>query len=118
MTREAAGQEEDGVDANIVAVAHEPRRQPFGRNRHAAQAILVEGHGGALFAGSRLHLDKGNDAAAAGDEIDFAAGHAGADGENPPAMQPQPPGGQPLGAAAALLGELAAVQRLSSKARA
>ena len=54
----------------------------------------------------------------AGDQIDFATGHASPAGEDPPAVQPQPPGGDALGAAAALLGDGAAVQRASSSARA
>lgn len=118
MPRETAGQEKDGVDADIIAVAHEARRQPLSRDRDAAQAILVEGHRRAFLAGARLDLDKGDDAAAACDQVDLAAGNARPCRQDAPAMQPQPPGRQPLGAAAALLGQFAAVQRPSSKARA
>ena len=118
MTRQAAGDEEDGVDADIVAGAHDARRQPLGSDGDAAKPVLIERHGRAFLAGACLDLDEGEDATAARDQIDLAAGHPRALGKNAPAMQPQPPGGQPLGLAAALLGKLAAVQRLSSKARA
>jgi len=118
VARQAPGQQENGVDADVVACPGVSRRQPLGGNRDPAQAVMVEGHGGAGLAGTGLDLDKGEGAAAAGDEVDLAAGHARPGGEDPPAMQPQPPGGEPLGAAAALLGQDAPVQRLSSRARA
>jgi len=118
MAWQLAGQEENGVDADVVSVAHEARRQPLGGDDDAAQAIVVERHGGAFLGGAGLDLDKGDDFAAAGDQVDFAAGDAGAAGEDPPAMQPQPPGGEAFGAATALLGQLATVQRPSSSARA
>lgn len=118
VARQLAGQEEDGVDANVVAGAHEARGEPLGGGDDPAQAIVVEGHGGAFLGGARLDLDEGDDVPAAGDQVDFAAGDAGPLGEDPPAMEPQPPGSEALGAAAALLGQLAAVQRPSSSARA
>jgi hypothetical protein len=118
MARQFAGQEEDGVDADIVAGAHESRRQPLGGDGDTAQPVLVERYCGAFLAAARLDLDEGEDPPAAGDEVDFAAGHPRPSGENPPAVQPQPPGGQALGLAAALLGQLAPVQRFSSSARA
>jgi len=118
MTRQAARYEEDGVDADIVACAHKARRQPLGGDGDAAKPIAIERNGRALFAGARLDLDEGECPPAAGDDIDFAAGHSRALGENPPAVEAQPPGGQQLGLAASLLSKLAAVQRLSSRARA
>jgi hypothetical protein len=118
VTGQAARDDEDGVDADVVAGAHEARRQPLGGDDDAAQAIVVERDGGAFFGGASLEFDEGDDAAAAGDQVDFAAGDPRPPRENPPTMQPQPPGRQPLGAAAAFLGQLAAVQRLSSRARA
>ena len=118
MTRPSARHEEDGVDAQVVAGAHETRRQAFRGDGYSPQAVLIERHGRALFAGTRLDLDEGEDAATTSDQIHFAARHPRTLGENAPAVQAQPPGGQPFGLAAALLGKLAAVQRLSSKARA
>ena len=118
MTWQAARHEEDGVDADVVSGAHEARRQPFGSDGDAAQAIVIKRHGGAFIGRARLDLNEGENAAAAGDQVDFAAGHPRAFSENAPAMQSQPPGGQPLGLATALFGKLAAVQRLSSRARA
>jgi hypothetical protein len=118
MARHPARHEEDRVDADIVAGPHEARRQPLGGDSDAPQPILIERHGRAVLAGAGLDLDEGQDSPASGDKVDLAARHPRALSENPPAVQPQPPGGQPLGLAAALLGKLAAVQRLSSSARA
>ena len=118
MTGQTARDEEDGVDADVVSEAQEARRQPLGGDGDTAKAVLVERHGRGILRGARLHFDEGKDPAAPGDQVDFTAGHSRALGQNAPAMQTQPPGRQPLGLAAALLGKLAAVQRLSSSARA
>ena len=80
--------------------------QRLGRGGDAAQPVIVERQGGAVLAGARLDLDEGEDAAAPGDQVDLADRRAGAHGEDPPALQPQPPGGEPLGPAAAALGLL------------
>ena len=119
MLWKAAWDDEDGVDADVVAGAGEARRQPLGGDRDPPQPVMVEGEARAILSGARLDLDEGDDAAAAGDQVDLAAGDAGAAGEDPPALEPKPPGGEVLGAPAALLGdEAVAVQRLSSSARA
>jgi hypothetical protein len=118
MAGQPARQQEDGVDTDVVTVSGKARRQPLCGNRDAAQPVLVERHGRTLLAGARLDLDEGENAPAARDEVDFAAGHAHAFSENPPAMQPQPPRRQPLSLSTAPFGKLAAVQRLSSSARA
>jgi hypothetical protein len=118
MAGKPAGHEEDGIDADVVALAGVTRRQPLGGDRNAPQPVLVEGHGHALFGASRFDLDEGDNAPAAGHQVDFAARHSGALGQDAPAMQPQPPGGEALGAAAPPLRFEASVQRLSSSARA
>jgi hypothetical protein len=93
-------------------------RQPFGGDRDPPQPVLVERHGRAFVAAARLHLDKGEHPAAARDQVDFAARHAGAPRQDPPAVQAQPPCRQALRPAPALLGDDTPVQRLSSSARA
>jgi hypothetical protein len=113
-----AGHEENGVDADIVAGARVARRQPLGGDRDPPQPVGVERHRCLVLAGARLDLDEGDNAPAAGDEVDLTARHPRALAEDPPAMQPQPPGRQPLGLAPAPLGKLPPVQRLSSSARA
>ena len=118
VTRQPSSHQEDGIDANVIALAHEPRGKAFGRDRDAAQSISIQGKSGPLGGGARLDLHESQDSAAAGDQIDFAAWHASARGEDSPAMQAEPPGGEALGPAPALLGIRAPVQRLSSSARA
>jgi hypothetical protein len=118
MARQTSRHEEHGVDADVVAGAGIACRQPLGGDRDPPQPLLVEGDGRAVLAGPRLDLDKGQDAAAPGDQVDLAAGNPGAAGEDAPAVQAQPPGRDPLGLAPALLGQLAPVQRTSSRARA
>ena len=118
MARQLAGQQEDGVDADVVAGAHEARRQPLGGDDDPAQPIVVEGDGGAFLGGARLDLDEGDDFAAAGNQVDFAARDARPLGEDPPAAKSQPPGRQPFRAPAAPLRLDPPVQRLSSRARA
>jgi hypothetical protein len=118
VPRPAPRHDEDRVDADIVAVAHEARCKAFGGGGDPPQPPRVEREFGGAVACPGLDLDEGERAPAPRNDVDFAAGDAGAPREDPPAVQPQPPGGQPLGAAASLLGQLAAVQRLSSRARA
>jgi len=118
VARQPAGNEENGVDADVVAGPGVARRQPLGGDRDPSQAVRIERQRRLLLAGARLDLDEGEDAPAPGDQVNFAAGDPGAFGEDSPAVQPQPPGGQPLGLAPAPFGELAPVQRPSSSARA
>ena len=118
VTGQPAGQEEDGVDADVVAFARVTRRQPLRGDRHPPQPILIERHRQRLLATARLDLDEGQGPATAGDEIDFTAGYTGPLRKDSPAAQPQPPGREPFRAPAAPLGLHTAVQRLSSRARA
>jgi hypothetical protein len=118
MAGQPAGQQENGVDADVVTGPGKTGRKPLGRNGHPPQPILIERHGGAILASARLDLDESDNPTAARDQVDLAAGHSRALGQDPPAMETQPPGRQPLGLAPAPLGKLAPVQRLSSRARA
>src|SRR5206468_8864445 len=84
----------------------------------AAQPPVVERERRRVFGGARFHLDERQHASAAGDDVDFAAAHAGLAGKDPPAFQAQIPAGESLGAAAALLGFMAIHLRERSSARA
>jgi hypothetical protein len=102
MARPAARNDEYGVDAELVAVAHVARGEPLGGDDDAAQPVRVERECGGVFGRSRLDLDERQGAAAPGDDVDFAAGDAGAPGDDPPAVQAEPSSGDGLGAAATL----------------
>lgn len=118
VTRQLAGRDEDGVDPDVVVLPRVARGQPLGGHGHPPQPIFIERQCQPLLAAACLDLDKGQGLAAPRDEVDFAARNAGPAGEDAPAVQSQPPGRLPFGAAAALLGKDTPVQRLSSSARA
>ena len=119
MARPAAGNDEQRVDADVVAWAGEARRELLSGGRDPAQAVAVECEVGGFTAAALLDLDEGDDASAASDEIDLAAVDPRAAGEDPPAVEAKPPGGERFGAAAATLGECAVqAPPPSSRARA
>ncbi len=100
MARWRPGGNEDHVDPDIVVRAGIARHQHLGRGGDAGKPALVDreieiGRGGA-----RLDLDKGDQAAAAHNQIDFAGRSADPAIEDFPAFQPQPPGGAALAFAA------------------
>ena len=117
VARPAAGDDEQSVDADIVAWAHEARSEPLGGYRNAAQALAVEREGCGLSAGARLDLDERKGAPAPRDQVYFAAGHARAPGEDAPAVQAKVKGRELLGPAPALFG-FPAVHADRSRARA
>ena len=119
MSRQAAGNEEDGIDTDRVTGPFEAWREAFGGRRDPAQAPGVERHRRGVLAGTLLYFDEREGAAAPRDQIDLAARDPGTAREDPPAVEAQPPGGDGLGAASALLGD-PAFQRAapSSSARA
>lgn len=114
----AAGNDEDGVDPDHLAGAGVARGQALGGDHDAAQAIGVKRPGGGLLGAPLFDLDEGEGAAAAGDKVDFTAGNAGAAGKDRPAVEPQPPGGDALGAPPALFGLETIQVALRSRARA
>ena len=109
--------DEDCVDANVVAGAGVTRGELLGGNGDAAQAILIERKGGGVGSSALLDLDERDQFAAPGDQIDLAAAHLHAAGDDSPAVEPEPPGGNGLGAAATLFG-LVTVQVPDPRARA
>ena len=104
MAGEAAGNDEDGVEADVVAGPGVARGELLGGGRDAAQAVAVEREAGRFAGRALLDLDEGDDASAAGDEIDLAAVDPRPTREDSPAVEAKPPGGERLGAAAAALG--------------
>src|SRR5690606_6987226 len=106
MMRQAAGHDEDRIDADRVARPGVARRQRLGGAGDAAQPPVVERERRRLLAGARLHLDEGERAATPRDDIDLAHRRARPHCQNPPAPEPEPPGGPPLGAPAAAFGPM------------
>ena len=108
--RQFARNDGDDIEAPVELVGAPPAGAPDARRRLDPLARAGQyGLDGAVAAGAGLHLDEGEDPAAAGDEIDLAAGRAGAAGEDAVALQLQPQGGDIFGAAALALA-LAALQ--------
>ena len=80
---------------------------------------MVEGEIGRLGAAALLDLDEGNGPSPPRDQVDLPAGDPSTPRQDSPAPEPQPPGGEVLGASPALLGRLSAQRRSpSSSARA
>lgn len=106
MPRQAARDDEQSVDADIVALAGVAGGQPLRGYGDAAQTIFIQRPGGSYRGAALLDLDERQNLAATGDQVDLATRHAGTPGEDSPALQAQPPGGDGLRLAAARLGQL------------
>lgn len=102
MAAEAAGDDVDSVDPNVVAGLHVTRGQAFGGNHDAPEAPGVERQSSGFFARASFHFDEGDGSTAPCNDVDFPAGDTCALGEDAPAVQAQPPTGERLGRAAAL----------------
>ena len=109
MLRQSAWDDEDRVDPDVVARAGISRLELACGDRDAAQAMLVERQGCGIGGGALLDLDERQPLAAPRNQVDLTAAHLDPLGEDPPAMEAEPPGGDRFGAAPALLG-VAAVQ--------
>lgn len=114
---ESAWNDEDCVDANIVAGFLVARCEALGRDDDTAEPPRIERHCRCRFAGSRLHFDESERTASSSDDVDLAARYSGAPCKDAPAAQAQPSAGERLGTAAALLGGFA-VHFERSRARA
>jgi hypothetical protein len=106
MAGQAAGNEEQGIDADVVAIAGIARREPLGSDRDPAQAIFVERPRCRFLAAALLDLDEGQNAPAPGDQIDLATRDTGSDSKYPPPLQAQPPGRERFRPPTARLGHL------------
>jgi hypothetical protein len=60
----------------------------FRRNDDPAQVPVIERESRGRFAGARFDLDEGERAPAPRDDVELAAGHAGATGKDTPALEP------------------------------
>jgi len=83
---QAAGNDEQGVDADVIAVSRIARRKLLRGDRDTAKTIFVERPCRRLRGAALLDFYEGKYPAAAGDEVDFAARNASSTGENPPAV--------------------------------
>jgi hypothetical protein len=106
MARESARDDKYGIDSEIVVGTGVKMGDCRGGGSDSAQPVFVERQIGFGSACPGLHLDEGDHAAAAGDKVDLADRRSDSAGEDSPALEPKPPGGERLGAAAAPLGPL------------
>jgi hypothetical protein len=117
MPGPAARDDEQGIDADIVAGSHVALRKPFGGNGDASKPPIVERECRRFEARTLLDFDEGQDPAAASDNVNLAPLDARSPRENPPAVEAQIPASEGFGAATAPLGRMA-VHRANSSARA
>lgn len=104
MARQTLRRKQHHVDPYIVLRPGEARAQYFRRRRDPAQAMMIDRKVKVVGPVAPFHLDEGEGAAAPGDQIDLASGHAQPFAQNPPAVKAQPPGGVTLGPAAPCFG--------------
>jgi hypothetical protein len=114
VVRQLSRDDEQRVDADVVAIARVARRKFLRGNSDASKAIFVERPCGCFSRPALLDLDEGNDAAATRDQVDFAARDTGTASENSPAFEPKPPSGDCLGPAASGFGLLSVQIRPSA----
>ena len=117
MPGPAARNNEQSIDANVVAVTHIARREALGRRGDPPQAPLVERESSGVLACTGLNLHEGDGAASSRNDVDLTASNPCTSREDPPAMDPQIPARSRLGAAAALFGSVS-VHFARSRARA
>ena len=108
MKRKAAGDNEDRVDADVVAWAGIARSERFCRGGDAAQTMAIERHPGGIGGGALFDLDERQHVSTARDQVDFPAAQLDPPPENPPALESEPPSGEGLGTSAAPFGFLPA----------
>ena len=104
MARQAAGDNEQCVYANVVPGSGEARDELLGRRGDSPQSVAVERQVGALPGRALLDLDEGQRSPTARDQVDLTAVNANAPADDSPAVQAEPPGGERLGAPAAAFG--------------
>jgi hypothetical protein len=79
--------DEQCIDADVIAVAHVARREPFRGDDHAPQPPFVERDCGGFLGRARLHFDECERAAAPSDNVDLAAPHPRSTGKDLPAVK-------------------------------
>lgn len=116
--RRIAGHDVDDVDTHVLGVAEKPGNEEVGSGGDPLQTLQVERAMRRCNAGAGLDLDKGEQLAAAGDQIDLADRRSHPFGENLPALPAEVGSGLGLGAPAPAFGfDAGFAQRLSSSAR-
>jgi hypothetical protein len=106
VARQAPGDDEHGIYAYIVAVSCVTVHKRARSGGHPAEAVIVKRDGGFLLSRSGLYLHEDEGPAAPRDQVHLADWGACAAGEDLPALELEPEGGDGLGAAAAPLGPL------------
>lgn len=90
MPGQGEGRNQDHINLNCVICARILIGQSDGRRAHAPEALGIYGQVQIAGAAAGFHFDKGNLAAAPGDDIHFTGPHPYAPPQNAPAMQDQP----------------------------
>jgi hypothetical protein len=96
MARSGAGGEQNDIDADVVTRTRIARHQDLGGGSDAGEAAFVDGEIEFRSGAPGLHLDECDEASLAGDQVDLARRRADAMIEHRPALEPQPPAGQPF----------------------
>src|SRR5689334_25405694 len=102
VARQAPGNDEHGVDAQVVSGLQVAWSEPLGRDDDAPEPPCIERHFRCFERGAGLHLDEGEGAPPSGDDVDLAAGHTCSPSEDAPAVEAEPPAGDGLSATTAL----------------
>ena len=107
MDREASWCNQYHIDPRVFAVGAILRIKNFHRSGDAPEPVKIDRLLQIFQLGARLDLDKGDQPAAPGYQVDLAARGAHPLGQNTPTLETQEPGGDFFGVATALLGSLA-----------
>jgi hypothetical protein len=107
MAWRAARRKEDDVDSHVIPRFTQIMPEDFRRRRDPAQPPLIDRQIQFGSGRTRLHLDKGEHRPLARDQIDLTRRGPHPPSDNLPALQPQPPGRDPLSLTPASFGNLA-----------
>ena len=118
VARECSRRKEDDVNADILPIFRIPVRHGFGSCGNAGKTSFVDCVIKLIFLAAPFHLDKGDQLAALGDEIDFTRLGFHPLPENMPTLGAEPEGRPRLAIASALFGDLPFHSDLRSIARA
>ncbi len=78
VPRPAAGNDEQGVDPDIITVAHVAWRETFGRDNDAPQPPIVKRKRRRVDTRAGLHLDESQSPSAPGNDVYLASPYASA----------------------------------------
>ena len=83
--RPSARNNEQGIDADVVAWPRIAERELLGSGRNAAKSVMIEGKAGGVGGRALLHFDESDDAPAPSYQVDLAAAHPRPTRKDPPA---------------------------------